>query len=244
MQTRKILKAYEQVAAQLRDMILAGEVVPGQRLPSEAELTKDFAVSRTTVREALRILASEQLVATSQGSAGGTYVATPSLDKIALFLHSSVAHLTQARDVSLTDFMRTRQLLEVDAARLAATRFSKEGMGDVLDHVRGNGEPSAPGGHFTQNRDFHRAILEISGNVLLSIAAEPVFTVLQINLARAAIPLEFYEMVDEHHRRIADAIVDNDPDRAAREMESHLIALRPTYERIWKQPTGSPRHED
>ena len=53
MRVQRIRKAYEQVADQLLAMITAGELSPGDRLPSEAELARDFGVSRTTVREAL-----------------------------------------------------------------------------------------------------------------------------------------------------------------------------------------------
>jgi GntR family transcriptional repressor for pyruvate dehydrogenase complex len=62
--------AYQQVADQLRSLILGGDLSPGDRLPPESELIELFGVSRGTVREALRALASQGLITTSRGATG------------------------------------------------------------------------------------------------------------------------------------------------------------------------------
>ena len=68
----RVRKAYEQVADQIRELIMTGAISPGQRLPNEAALTAQFGVSRATVREALRVLAAQNLIRTSKGSTGGS----------------------------------------------------------------------------------------------------------------------------------------------------------------------------
>jgi len=64
---RRVLKAYEQIAEQLRDLILGGRLSPGERLPTEAMLAKQFGVSRATVRESLRVLTAQNLIRTAKG---------------------------------------------------------------------------------------------------------------------------------------------------------------------------------
>src|SRR5437763_8736872 len=64
-----------EVANRLRDQSLAGDLVAGDRLPTEAELCERFEVSRSTMREALRMLASRGLVTIKRGVGGGTSVA-------------------------------------------------------------------------------------------------------------------------------------------------------------------------
>ena len=64
-------KAYEQVADQLRELIVTGELAPGERLPTETVLAREFGVSRATVREALRLLAAQGLIRTAKGAAAG-----------------------------------------------------------------------------------------------------------------------------------------------------------------------------
>ena len=67
---QRVRKAYEQVHEQLRDLIMKGDLARGQRLPNEATLAREFGVSRGTVREALRVLAAENLIRTRRAPAG------------------------------------------------------------------------------------------------------------------------------------------------------------------------------
>ena len=81
-------------------MINSGELKPGDRLPSEAELAA-FGVSRTTVREALRILATRNLIQTRKGMAGGHFIVEPTVGSISEFLVANYGLLTAANTVTL-----------------------------------------------------------------------------------------------------------------------------------------------
>jgi DNA-binding transcriptional MocR family regulator len=74
---QRVRPAYRQVADELRSQIMRGALAPGERLPSEAELSRAFGVSRSTVREALRSLTSQHLIETLRGVQGGSFVAAP-----------------------------------------------------------------------------------------------------------------------------------------------------------------------
>src|SRR5438105_3541510 len=84
---RPIRLAFQQVADQLRELIVHGELGPGTRLPSEPELATQFLVSRSTIREALRMLSSQQLITTSRGVGGGSYITHPEPEAISRVLH-------------------------------------------------------------------------------------------------------------------------------------------------------------
>ena len=73
---QRVLRPREQVERQLREAIYAGRFAPGQKLPSEADLGKLFAVSRPTVREALRSIAAAGLIRTVPGAQGGSFVSS------------------------------------------------------------------------------------------------------------------------------------------------------------------------
>ena len=79
-------KAHEVVADQIRQRIVAGELVEGQRLPPEDDLTAQFGVARTTLREALRVLESQGLLAIRRGRGGGPVVTHPDLEPISMAL--------------------------------------------------------------------------------------------------------------------------------------------------------------
>jgi DNA-binding FadR family transcriptional regulator len=236
---QRVRKAYEQVADQLRDLITSGQLAPGQRLPSEAALAIQFGVSRATIREALRVLLTQNLIRTTKGAHGGSFVNLPTVDHISTFLSSNISLLSRAEEVSLDEFLEARELLEVPAARLAAERHTPE----QLEGLRGSilADPLAPGPdeEFRHNRDFHYVLVEASGNALLSISAQPIFSVLQSNLRQTPRETKYRQRIHEDHVELLEAIEAGDADRAADAMRRHLTYLRPMYERAWPAVRGS-----
>src|SRR2546423_1673711 len=229
------VKQYEVVAERLRERVVHGELQPGERLPNEEVLATDFGVSRATVREALRALAAQNLIRTAKGAGGGSYVTLPSVGGVSDFVQSSITLLADADDVTLGELLEARTLLEVPAARLAAAR---RGAGE-LERLRAAipDEPLrlGPQRQFVYNQDFHLAVIDGCRNALLAIAAQPIFAVLQRNLARSKLGARFHRTINEQHRAIAAAIEVGDADRAGDEMHTHLEFLRPYYERAWRR---------
>jgi DNA-binding FadR family transcriptional regulator len=218
MSVRRVRKAYEQVADQIRELIVTGELPPARKLPNEATLARDFGVSRATIREALRVLSTQNLVRTSKGTGGGSFVTLPTIADVSEFVSANLSLLSQTENVSLDELLEARELLEVAAARLAARRAASL-------HAA------------VHDGDFHSALVLASGNQLLTIAAQPIFSVLQTSLQRTTLGAEFHTRVDEDHRAIADAVDAGDEEAAARSMHEHLTFLRPMYERAWRQKT-------
>jgi DNA-binding FadR family transcriptional regulator len=231
---RRVRKAYEQVADQLRELIMTGELSPGERLPNEALLAREFGVSRATIREALRVLAAQSLLRTAKGAGGGSYVTVPSVRNISDFMRSNINLLTGNRDVTLEELIEARILLEVPAARLAAARRSEQ---DV-ERLRSSIPPDSPRvdtrEEFLHNAEFHTTLIESCGNTLLYIAAQPVFSALQTHLARSQLGRRFHVEIHRHHIRIVEAIHAGDGDAAGSEMQSHLEFLVPFYEKAWR----------
>jgi DNA-binding FadR family transcriptional regulator len=234
MPVRRVRKAYEQVNDQLRELIVSGGLAPGERLPNEAVLAREFGVSRATVREALRILAAQNLIRTTKGAGGGSYVTLPTVDHISEFLHGSLNLLSEAERVSLEDLLEVRELVEVPAARLAAQRSTDEDVERLRESIPESPLRMTTQEQFAYNKTFHTVIVEACGNMLLYIAVQPVFTVLQTHLARSTLGKGFHRSVNEHHHRIVEAVEAGDADGAASEMHAHLEFLRPAYERAWR----------
>jgi DNA-binding FadR family transcriptional regulator len=228
-------KAYEQVAETLRGRVVAGELEPGQRLPTETALAAEYGVSRATVREALRLLAAQNLVRTAKGATGGSYVTLPSADHLSESLRSGLGLLAETKDVSLEELLEARELLEVPAARLAASRRREEDLERLRAAIPGEPLRLGTEEQFVYNRDFHSIVIEASCNTLLLIAAQPVFGVLQTRLARATLGGRFHRTINDHHRAIAAAIDAGDAEGAAGEMLAHLEYLRPFYEKAWRR---------
>lgn len=231
-----VRKAYEQVADQLRELIVEGELRPGHRLPNETALATQFGVSRATIREALRVLSTQNLIRTAKGATGGSFVILPSTDHISEFLRANIGLLSQTSTVSLDAFLELRAFLEIPAARLAARRSTAEDLERIAASIPPSGEVTALGTpeKFAANKEFHTAVVEAAGNPLLVIAAQPIFSVLQTNLARSTLGQRFHQQVNHDHRVITSAIENGDEEAAASEMHQHLESLRPRYQRAWR----------
>ncbi len=238
---RRVRKAYEQVADQLRELITSGVLAPGERLPSESELARELGVSRATVREALRALAAQNLLRTAKGAGGGSYVTLPTVDHISEFMRSSIGLLTDARDLTLEELIEARELLEVPAARLAARRRSDADVELLRSAIPLEPLALATGDQFAYNKEFHSTVIGCCGNTLLSLAAQPVFSALQTRLARSALGRRFHGEINAHHRRIAEAVAAADEDAAGAEMLSHLEFLVPFYEKAWRDQRRTGR---
>jgi DNA-binding FadR family transcriptional regulator len=233
-----VRKAYEQVADQLRELVMTGELTPGQRLPSESALAADFGVSRATIREALRVLAAQSLIRTSKGAEGGSFVTLPTVDFISSFVHANVNLLTETKAVTLEELLEARELVEVPAARLAALRRSEDDLERLRSSVPDDARRLGTDEEFTYNSEFHSCLLDASRNTLLTVSAQPIFSVLQTNLARSTLRREFHRAIHAHHLLILEAVEAGDAGAAEQEMRDHLRYLRPWYEKAWKQASS------
>lgn len=227
----RIQPAYAQVAGQLRELIVTGHLGAGDQLPTEAELATVFGVSRSTIREALRSLSAQNLVYTSRGVTGGTFVAEVDPNTVSDFLRTSLGLMSGTEAVSVADLLEARAALEVPAARFAAQRRSEP----LLEQLKLNVEVphiDDEAIRFDKNTEFHTLILEASGNRLFSIVASPIFEVLRSRFRRDDVPGDYWDTVDEDHREIYRQLVAGNAAAAESAMREHLSRLEPTYESI------------
>lgn len=234
---RAAAPAYQDLASRLREQILAGQLKPGDRLPVEPDLCAMYGVSRSTVREALRVLSSEGLLVTRRGVAGGSFVVHPDPDHIRRYLLSSFALFTDAGSVA--NLLEVRLLLEVPAAGLAAERRTAEQLEALR---RSLSKPRRDRGRgFAANRGFHEVLLAAAGNPLLTAVTAPVFGVLENRFARDEAEHAFFERVDRDHREIFAAVESGDREAAEQAQREHLEHLRDTYTRIDRERRESGR---
>jgi GntR family transcriptional repressor for pyruvate dehydrogenase complex len=223
-----VRRAYEQVAAQIRQWIVTGFLGVGDKLPAEAQLCEQFGTSRSTVREALRLLSSERLIVTQPGAHGGSVVSRPSVANVTADL-TSLSALVGASDLSVAEMVQVRLIMEVPAAGIAAAKRDDEDVERlaslVPDEVPGIDEL------FDTDLAFHQQLLEMTGNRLLPIVALPVFEVSARRVPRHRLDQTMWARVVEDHRGIVEAIRSRDVDGAEEAMRQHLSGLASSYER-------------
>jgi len=227
---RPVRRAYEQVSDQLRDLLIHGIVFPGDRLPSEIELSERFNVSRGTVREALRTLASEGLVTTTRGATGGTFAAVPKTGDVVQSLTGTISLMAGSREVTIAELLEAREQLEVPATRLAAERRTEAELKLMRAAVPDVTLNIARREIFDINRAFHERVVAAAGNRLLRLMTEPLFVTLNVRFLRDQAGPKTWDQVLAEHRLIYAAIERGDGDAAASAMAEHLGRLRPIYE--------------
>ena len=218
---------YLQVARTLREEILAGDPAPGERLPSEAALAERFGVARTSVREALRVLVSQGLVRTQRGATGGSTVTALSHEHARELLQTSLRSMTVAEGATEEEMAEVRELLDVTATWLAATRRTPsqvQALRASIPDVRPGRRPTPA--QVAANLQFHYLILEAAGNRLLHLFGEPVSVVIYSFFRTHEHRSEYYAQVHEDHLRIVTAIERRDPEAARHAMVEHNAHLR------------------
>jgi DNA-binding FadR family transcriptional regulator len=217
----QVPKASDVLADDLRERILRGEFPEGTALPPERELVTQTNMSRTTVREALRILEVQGLVRIKTGRAGGAFIQRPGNESIA----STVNLLIRGRRIRMAALMETREAIEPACAQLAATHRLPEDL-EALD--RANAAIAADGtlAEFLQaNVDWHVAVAVASHNELL--------TGFMLALSRAIytstdnqgfVDAEVRKTTVRAHRSITEAIKNSDAPAAVRRMQRHVHA--------------------
>jgi GntR family transcriptional repressor for pyruvate dehydrogenase complex len=212
------VRAYQRVAQQIEDRILSGELPPGSRLPAERELVSQFAVGRSTVREALRVLQSSGLVRSRPGDPQGAEVLGVTADN----LSRALGRLTRSHLSSLGELVQFRMVLDAESNRLAARLHSEADLTRMAEQITRMEKLSKSGLHAFSEADarFHQAVAEASGNSLLGLCAravhEAVVEVIEEKIASAADATAWMQRSIAHHRQVLAAISDGDGVRAAR----------------------------
>lgn len=206
-------RASSDVIAQVRAAILAGEFRPGDRLPTEREMARQFRVSRVTIRDALRALEASGLVEVRVGGRGGPYVATP--DSAALT--ESLGNHFHLYGTTFAELAEARLALETTAARLAAERATPEGlaaMREALEEVADSASRSV---------DFHTALVDAAHNTALAVmwSATRALLTEAFDTLHSRQP-DMAEVARDVHRRLYQAVERRDGEEAVRLMRDHL----------------------
>lgn len=213
--------AYQVLADELRADITSGRLQPGERLPPEPELCVKTGVSRSTVREALRLLASQHLIVTTRGVTGGSFVAHPDAEQLADSLTTGFTLLTNSAGVGLADVLELRRALEVPGAGLAAARRGEEHLieirGTLFDPMVDDLDTMMLG-----HAAFHTAVAKATGNPLFELVVRPIYHASYGEDLTASLPDGYWMHIDADHRQLLDCLVARDAAAATRAASGHL----------------------
>jgi GntR family transcriptional repressor for pyruvate dehydrogenase complex len=227
----------EEIILQIQQAILDGHLGSGDQLPSERDLAETFNVSRSALREALRVLEAMGALTARRGVGpqSGTVVGGSTENPLSTLLLLFV----RLRNVPLLDLVETREALEMLNARRAAAEPAPDRAAELRRLV---GAMEKATDFYTFHRldtDFHVAVATLSGNSLSPLLMEALREAMGREMLKAfpALPdwtAERSRLVSEH-ASIASAIAGGDGDSAATAVVAHI---RGFYTRLLEPPSG------
>jgi len=215
-------RLYEQIAAQIEERIIEGDLECGDKLPSELELANQFGVSRTAVREAIKALRAKGLVEVQPGR--GTFV----MDGASQLLRTSLGQVLKISDKGrLDNLIEIREILEPKIAALAAERAEQsdiQAMQSAIDAMDVSIEDADA--FIEADLAFHLALSHATKNILIPLLIDPIVDLLQEQRVRIFNMEKGSERGQDHHKRILACVVDGDAKATYDAMEAHLAQVR------------------
>jgi DNA-binding GntR family transcriptional regulator len=194
-----------EITNRLRHMILEGQLQPGEKI-REKILTEQFGVSRTPLREALKVLAAEGL--------------------LELIPHRGTL-VTKQSDAEISEVFQVLAALEGLAGELAARNASEENLNEIramTEELRRSYEEADRPTYFRINQNIHKALLNTAGNETLVKAHELLAHRVQRARYQANLTPARWRAAVEEHEAITEALCNRDAKKTAELMKDHLLS--------------------
>lgn len=211
----------DEIVSQLKRALLSGRFKPGERMPTERELTEKFGVSRVVVREAIRELEIKGLVKILQGPAGGAYVTDLSFDH----LNNAFLDLFYYNKLSVSELIQARVLIECEIVRLATLNVDADSEQRLQEALAAETGDDVTLRELISNRlQVHYILAEMSSNRVLQAVVSSLYR-LTAEMILEVKPVKEIIHRREEHAMLIKAVLSGDAEAAADAMRQHLSSL-------------------
>ncbi len=214
-------RLYERIVEQIEARILTGMLAVGDKLPPERELAEQFAVSRTAIREAVKILREKGLIEIRPGK--GTFVTTAPND----MKQSFDRFINHGSPDGSANLVEVREILEPEISALAAKRMTDEYVSAMREAIQTMDTAYDNANLYIEaDLDFHLALAEATQNPLIPALMDTIIDLLREQRKRIAQADGGLQRGQVHHKKILEAVIQRDPEAARRAMRNHLQQVR------------------
>lgn len=215
-------RLYEKIVDQIENRILKGDLEPGDKLPPEPELAKQFSVSRTAIREAMKALSQKGLIVVQPGR--GTFV----IDSTSNAMRNSIDLFVKIGSIDgIVDLVEVREILEPEIAAMAADRATPSQIIEMVEAVEAMDRAlNDPHAFIEADLDFHLALAKATHNTLIPILIDSLVDLLREHRVRAASVVGGIERSQPFHKKILEAVKNQDANLARETMRKHLVQTR------------------
>jgi len=213
------LRVSEAVIEQLKESILTGHFKPGEKLPSERDLSEQFQVSRVAIREAIRTLGNSGFITTRQGSTGGAYVTDLTFE----YLVNAFLDLFLSDKISIPELHYVRLFIEPEVARLAALNITPEYSQRLMEALEIEELPIASlSVDVDRKQKVHFILAEMCGNRFFEALMRSLLKLTK-KVIEAVNPDPDYVHPTGMHRSVVEAVVAGNVEAASEAMKKHTI---------------------
>lgn len=217
--TAKTKRISTNIVDQIREAILSGALNPGDRLPSEKELSKNFEVSKASLREAFRALEALGFLEVRQGMSGGAFVREVDLTTA----RNNMFNYIFFQKPTIHEFTQLRSFIEPAAAEIAAQKITPEELADLEENLEMTRKAQHKGAFYYElDTYFHHRIAGITGNRLVCFVIDSLKNAIVNIKLELELDHDFSVRVFQAHERIMNAFRARDPERARDAMLHHI----------------------
>lgn len=231
----RALKTSERIALEIVRDIVEQERKPGDRLPLESEMLAHYRVSRSSLREALRLLETQGLISIRPGAGAGTVVSEAEAHNLGrtMTLYFHLAGVTY--DELLDAWKLTEPLIAELAARNADEDARRAALDPFLaDSSHATGQARAiPAG-----KNFHSAVAKLAGNRALELIGRAIGSIVSEHVLQMKSRVELEEFIIDDHSRLAHAILEGRAALARELMADHVARVDADFRSYWPQKVG------
>jgi DNA-binding FadR family transcriptional regulator len=198
---------YDEVVHKLQQQLVSGKYKKGDKLPSEPEMMEQFGVGRSSIREAIRILANTGLLRVQQGL--GTFVEMENGTLIPWY--------QRLQNANSKDLNEVRQLLELKIAEKAALNRTQKDISQMALFLKRRltaAQKNLPNECIEADIQFHLAIAEAAKNVILSDLYKNIAAQLKKSFSQAFTNTDMFLIKHSQHEALLQSIIDRDPKKA------------------------------
>lgn len=219
-------RTFEEISSRVKTLIFEGTLKPGDKLPSELELAKQFGVGRQSVREALRLLELSGLVSIQKGYGGGPIVK----DTISTRIRNLYLDAFRMEKITVEEFTSARLVIEKailnevidkaddsDIKRLQANLAQAEEL--IVNKKLATDE----------NFDFHALLAKASKNKVFMILEKSINAIHRNLRSRSTADFKTTRNAVKAHQKILDAIIKKDREKAIKLLDHHILDVKKSY---------------
>jgi GntR family transcriptional repressor for pyruvate dehydrogenase complex len=215
-------KIFEQISDQIRELIYSGTLKPGDKLPSEKELSSQFSTGRMVVREALRTLEESGLIIVKRGSLGGAFVKDP--DATVMTRH--IEAFVKIGNVTHRELTEVRIGIELAVLELAVNRRTEDDLALIKANVEKSERQFLKRERVIKdNLSFHTLLARSSKNPLYEMIVESIMNVAAPFMQLLKPEIHDVSTILESHKEIYAALRDKDLRKAKEKMVEHIIDI-------------------